>query len=111
MGFNGLYFWRIDYQDKINRLANNTCEMVWDPTAGTGSPSGIFTHVLYHNYGWPAGYCFDVRCSDDPIMDDPRLENYNADWKAAGLVSYLHERASHYNTNELLVTIGGDFNY
>jgi hypothetical protein len=36
MGLNGLFFARIDYQDKEKRLADKELEMIWRPAQGTG---------------------------------------------------------------------------
>jgi hypothetical protein len=36
MGFDGLFIGRLDYQDKLNRLANKTPEMIWKASANLG---------------------------------------------------------------------------
>jgi hypothetical protein len=36
MGFDGLLFGRLDYQDKLTRLAGKTAEMVWQGSANLG---------------------------------------------------------------------------
>jgi hypothetical protein len=46
-----------------------------------GSRPQIFTHALYNHYSAPPGFSFDVRSNDDPFVDDPTLETYNADSK------------------------------
>ena len=53
---------------------------VWD--AG----SELFTGVLPNMYQPPAGFCFDILCDDEPIMDDRRLHDYNVDRKVEGRV-------------------------
>ena len=111
MGFDALFFMRVDYQDKAKRMDNKTMEMLWVPKSGTGAPEGIFTHVLYKHYWFPDGFCFDVRCSDQPIMADPELEDLNVDKKVEEFVAYLKEQAKHYTTNNILVTMGFDFAY
>ena len=30
--------------------------------------SWLFTGILPRGYGAPGGYCFDMKCTDDPIM-------------------------------------------
>lgn len=42
-------------------------------------PSNLFTGVLYNNYAPPPGFCFDVLCDDDPIIDDMNSPDYNVD--------------------------------
>ena len=36
MGFDGLFFGRIDYQDRIPRTAEKNLEMVWEASANLG---------------------------------------------------------------------------
>jgi hypothetical protein len=31
------------------------------------------------HYSHPDGFCFDVLCTDDPVIDNPELEGYNVD--------------------------------
>jgi len=111
MGFNGLFFARIDYQDKAKRLNESSCEMIWRPQTGTGAPGEIFTHVLYAHYSFPSGFCWDTRCTDDPVMDDPTLENYNAPLIAQGFAAWVQEMAQSYRTAHLFVCMGDDFTY
>ena len=74
MGFNSFFFARIDYQDKLKRLNDNTLEMVWRPYQYDGDKSNyIFTHVNYNFYSPPPGFCYDARCRDEPIRDDPNM--------------------------------------
>ena len=44
-------------------------------------------------------------------MADPTLEDYNVDKKVEEFVAYMKEQASHYTTNNILVTMGFDFAY
>ena len=37
MGYDGLFFGRLDYQDKNNRLLNKNAEMVWHGSANLGN--------------------------------------------------------------------------
>jgi hypothetical protein len=64
-------------------------EMIWRPKSAMGKEYDLFTHVNYFHYEAPPGYCFDINCHDDPIMDDPDLENYNLDAKADAFVDYF----------------------
>lgn len=70
MGFDGFFFARNDYDDRKKRLADKTMEMVWRPSKSLGSQSDLFTGILYYGYGPPPGFCFDMRCRDDPIQVD-----------------------------------------
>ena len=52
MGFNGMYFARIDFQDYQQRLKDKTLEFIWRPSGTLGQQTEIFTHVL-----WQTTYC------------------------------------------------------
>lgn len=43
--------------------------------------SEIFTGALYNGYSHPPGFCFDILCRDDPIIDDVKSVEYNLDKK------------------------------
>ena len=45
------------------------------------------------------------------MQDDPRLEGYNADVRAAQFLFRIGEQASYYQTNHIMLTMGSDFNY
>lgn len=66
MGYDGFFFARIDYQDYDKRLRESTMQMVWRPNGI--QENDLFTGVLYNGYGPPPGFCFDHRCSDDPVQ-------------------------------------------
>lgn len=79
MGYDGVFFVRIDYQDKDIRLDNQTAELVWHGSPNLGASSDIFTSVLFNWYTSPDGFCFDVLCEDEPIIDDKSSTEYNVD--------------------------------
>ena len=54
---------------------NKTLEMVWEASQDLGEQSDLFTGVLYDQYGPPPGFCWDLLCNDEPIMDSVLLEN------------------------------------
>lgn len=81
MSYDGLFFGRIDYQDKKERLKSRNAEMVWLPSSNLGSKVDLFTGVLYSLYNPPPGFCFDILCPDAPIVDDKNSPEYNVDRK------------------------------
>ena len=61
MGFDALFFARIDYQDKNKRMNEKSMEWVWMPSKDKmGTDVNIFTHTLYNHYSSPNGMVFDV---------------------------------------------------
>ncbi|XP_045489045.1 lysosomal alpha-mannosidase isoform X2 [Pieris rapae] len=111
MGYDGLFLGRIDYQDKRTRLNNKEMEMIWRGDDNLGASSDIFTGVLYNTYSPPPGFCFDVLCDDEPIIDDPHSPMYNVDERLNDFIKYVTEQSKRYRTNNVIVTMGGDFTY
>jgi hypothetical protein len=50
MGFDSFFFARIDYQDKVKRMANAGLEMLWNNRQDSNQDHSIFTHVNYNHY-------------------------------------------------------------
>jgi hypothetical protein len=112
MGFNAFFFARIDYQDRNARLDSKSMEMIWKPFQYSGDKNTyMFTHVNYFYYQHPPGFCFDVTCEDEPIKDDPTLEDYNVDDSSDDFADYFKSMANHYRTTNILHTMGSDFHY
>jgi len=108
-GFDGLFFGRLDYQDKAKRLKDKTMESMWMASQNLGDASTLFTGVNFNGYGPPSGFCF--QCGDAPIMDDPRLEDYNVMERVKQFVKAAKEQAGNYTTNHIMMTMGSDFQY
>jgi hypothetical protein len=51
--------------------------------------TGVFYPSNEGHYSPPVGFCFDITCGDEPIQDNPNLENYNLDDKLATFVNDL----------------------
>ncbi|XP_045508968.1 lysosomal alpha-mannosidase-like isoform X1 [Colias croceus] len=111
MGYDGLFLGRIDYQDKAARLRNREMEMVWRGDDDLGNSSDIFTGVLYNTYSPPPGFCFDVLCDDEPIIDDPDSPMFNVDERINKFLTYVTDQGKNYRTQNVIITMGGDFTY
>ncbi|XP_057335979.1 lysosomal alpha-mannosidase-like [Microplitis mediator] len=110
-GFDGMFFGRLDWQDKNNRLLNKTAELIWKGSSSLGDKADLFTVVLFNGYLAPPGFCFDILCLDDPVIDDPESPENNVEAKIAAFVDYCQEQAKYYNTNNIILTMGEDFSY
>lgn len=77
MSFDGLFLGRIDIQDYFDRVKNRNMEMIWHANEN----ADLFTSVLYYLYIPPPGFCFDILCDDDLIVDDIHSPEYNLDKK------------------------------
>jgi lysosomal alpha-mannosidase len=85
--------------------------MLWQASANLGKQATMFTGVLPNGYGPPEEFCFDIYCGDDPIMDDPTLDDYNVDYKVNKFINYTLKQQTRYKTNNLIMTMGSDFQY
>ncbi|XP_036420170.1 lysosomal alpha-mannosidase isoform X2 [Colossoma macropomum] len=112
MGYDGFFFGRLDYQDKERRMKTKEMEMVWRASASLNPPAAdLFTGVLPNGYNPPSGFCWDQSCSDDPVQDDPALEDYNVDELVGKFISISKAQATLYKTNHIIMTMGSDFQY
>ena len=59
MGFDALFFGRLDYQEKNKRMNDKELEWVWMPSE-LGNEVNLLAHVLYNHYSSPNGMNFDV---------------------------------------------------
>lgn len=57
------------------------------------------------------GFCFDVVCYDRPINDDIDSPDYNLQYKVEQFSNILDTYKSYYKTSNVLMPMGGDFNY
>ncbi|KAF5294473.1 hypothetical protein FQR65_LT01599 [Abscondita terminalis] len=111
LGYDGLFLGRIDYQDKKFRLNTKTMEMIWRSSENLGNSSDIFTGFLYNTYSPPPGFCFDILCSDEPIIDDKKSPDYNVPKRVSDFLKYVEDMAKSYTSHNVLVTMGEDFTY
>ncbi|GJQ83733.1 hypothetical protein Trydic_g20609 [Trypoxylus dichotomus] len=111
MGYDGILLGRIDYQDKEHRFYTKKPEFTWQASANLGNKSSIFTSVMYNTYSPPPGFCFDILCMDEPIVDDINSFAYNVDRKVNAFFAYLNNVTKAYATNHVIITMGEDFNY
>ncbi|XP_058798007.1 lysosomal alpha-mannosidase-like isoform X1 [Phymastichus coffea] len=111
LGFDGMLLNRIDYQDKEQRLQNKTMEFIWEANPSLGQRGNLFTTVLYNHYSAPPGFCFDILCRDEPMIDDTESPDFNIDKKVKAFLEFADKQAIAYQTNNIIITMGGDFNY
>ena len=80
MGFDALFFGRLDYQDKNKRMNDKSMEWIWMPNADSlGSDVNLFTHAMYYQYQSPSGLDFDILDGLDPWVNNKESDSFNAD--------------------------------
>ncbi|KAF0700988.1 Aste57867_8434 [Aphanomyces stellatus] len=106
VGFDALYFARIDYQDFDKRWKEKNLEFIWKPSASRDE--SVFTGMIQNGYGAPGGFYFE---SDPPIKDDPFLHDYNVCERVKLFLDQTLDRASHQKGNHVFWPMGTDFQY
>ncbi|XP_071952735.1 lysosomal alpha-mannosidase-like [Antedon mediterranea] len=112
MSFDAFFFARIDYADQAERMKLKNLEAMWKSNPNLGSSADMFFGTLYGPlYGPPHGFCFDEACHDPPIQDDKNLSGYNVDQRVTDFISAVQDQAKHFKTNNIMMTMGMDFEY
>lgn len=114
VGFQGLFFGRIDYQDLAARVNASEAEFIWRASPSLGKDSQVFSGLTGEyggNYGPPSGFNWNVNSNDEPIQDDPNLEDYNVESRINDFVKLARDQASHTRGKHIMWTMGSDFQY
>ncbi|KAF7254845.1 hypothetical protein EG68_08829 [Paragonimus skrjabini miyazakii] len=111
-GMDAVFFQRMDHREKLARREKKLLEVMWDTRASENDTGpGLFTSMFYDSYCYPATFCFDDKCGDQPIQDDPELEDYNVEERVAQFLSYINQVKNAFATNHIMVLMGCDFTY
>ncbi|KAF0718247.1 Aste57867_1816 [Aphanomyces stellatus] len=105
LGFDGIYFARIDQKDYDHRKKSKTLEFQWQPR-GALATRPIFTGVLQSHYESPSGFNFE---RDDGVCDDIESETFNLDTQIDAFVSECLARGANQPDDHLMVVMGSDF--
>ena len=111
VGFDALFFGRIDYQDRAKRMKEKSMEMIWQGSASLPNLrvfTGAFTSG---NYFPPNNICFDTRCLNDPVVDDVESTCYNAEVYVRKFLDAAVEEASYSRGKHVMFKMGSDFHY
>ncbi|XVF16104.1 hypothetical protein REPUB_Repub10bG0002500 [Reevesia pubescens] len=111
LGFDSLFFARIDYQDRAKRLKEKTLEVVWRGSKPLGSSSQIFTGIFPRHYDPPDGFTFEINDVSPPIQDDVFLFDYNVQERVNDFVAAALAQANVTRTNHVMWAMGTDFRY
>lgn len=109
VGFDALYFGRIDYQDLNRRHYQQDCEGLWNSSRNFDST--VFwglTGSYEGNYGAPEGYCFDINCDDPYIVE---MDNRRLELVIHALLSKIRIQSDRTRGHHVMLTMGSDFQY
>ncbi|KAL4192151.1 hypothetical protein AMTRI_Chr06g170820 [Amborella trichopoda] len=111
LGFDSLFFARIDYQDRQKRKDQKTLEVVWQGSRTLGSSAQIFTSIFPKHYDPPESFYFEVNDESPLVQDDILLFDYNVPERVDDFVNAAIEQANVTRTNHIMWTMGTDFRY
>lgn len=111
-GFDGMFFTRISYLDKSERIRNKSLDLIWHgDRALNGQTGSIFTNIFRDGYDSPSTFCFDVYCYDDELVDNKKSYEYNINTKGQEFIEIIREHSKSKLTNQILIPFGGDFHF
>ncbi|XP_061358608.1 probable alpha-mannosidase At5g13980 isoform X3 [Gastrolobium bilobum] len=111
VGFDSLFFGRIDYQDRVKRKKEKSLEVIWQGSKSLGSSSQIFAGVFPEHYEPPSGFYFEVNDNSPIVQDNMDLFDYNVQDRVNDFVAAALSQANLTRTNHIMWTMGTDFKY
>ncbi|KAL8230467.1 hypothetical protein R6Q57_000250 [Mikania cordata] len=112
VGFDSVFFGRIDYQDRAKRKGDKHLEVIWRASKSLGSSSQIFAGAFPENYEPPpGGFYFEVNDDSPIVQDDINLFDYNVEERVNDFVAAALSQANITRTNHVMWTMGTDFKY
>ncbi|KAG8652721.1 alpha-mannosidase At3g26720 isoform X2 [Manihot esculenta] len=112
VGFDSIFFARIDYQDRAKRKDEKSLEVVWQGSKSLGSSAQIFAGAFPKNYEPPSdNFYFEVDDESPIVQDNENLFDYNVPDRVNDFVSAALSQANITRTNHIMWTMGTDFKY
>ncbi|KAJ0639216.1 putative alpha-mannosidase [Helianthus annuus] len=113
VGFDSLFFGRIDYQDRAKRKADKHLEVIWRASKTLGSSSQIFAGAFPENVYEPptSEFYFEVNADSPIVQDNVNLFDYNVEERVNAFVAAALSQANFTRTNHVMWTMGTDFKY
>lgn len=111
VGFDSLFFGRIDYQDRAKRKKEKNLEVIWQGSKSLGSSAKIFAGAFPENYEPPPGFYFEVNAESPIVQDNMELFDYNVQDRVNDFVAAALSQAKITRTNHIMWTMGTDFKY
>ena len=108
VGFDALYFGRIDYQDLRLRQLEKECEGLWNSSRSWNDTTVFWglTGSYRGMYGAPLGFCFDVHCEDPKLVETNDTAKFQSIKKFLRIIRVQSDRTK---GNHIMLTMGEDF--
>jgi len=112
VGFDALFFGRIDYADIAIRKKSQTLEFIWKGSKSQPYDE-VFTGVFSDgNYGYPRGFCYDQSCLNvNPVISDPTCADNNIEDVVSRFAQAIVTEKGYTAGNNIAFKMGSDFHY
>ncbi|XP_031378258.1 alpha-mannosidase At3g26720-like [Punica granatum] len=112
VGFDSLFFGRIDYQDGAKRRDDKSLEFIWQASKSLGTSAQIFSGAFPKNYEPPTdNFYYEVNDESPIVQDNIKFFDYNVRDRVDEFVSAAVAQANVTRTNHVMWTMGTDFKY
>ncbi|KAK8944596.1 hypothetical protein KSP39_PZI007703 [Platanthera zijinensis] len=111
LGFDSIFFARIDYQDRHQRRLDKSLEVIWRGSRTFGPSSQIFASAFPVHYSPPHGFNFELYDDSVLVLDDPLIDDYNVKVRVNDFINAALAQANLTRTNHIMWTMGDDFQY
>jgi hypothetical protein len=107
MGFDAMFFARMDSGEAGIRIENKGMEWIQKPVQNNfGVDYEILFHLLDDGYSAPDGFNFELTSGRPPFETDVSLETLNAQAEGKKLDEFLEKLSNVYATDHLFVLFG-----
>lgn len=108
MGFDALFFGRMDIEDYNTRIENKELQWVWMPNSDSKTEDlKIFTHKMWDRYGWNPG-----PSNFDMIKNDEGMSPETAEQFVSQIIEDLNNTQLHnFRHKHIFQQWGDDFNF
>ncbi|KAI8529281.1 hypothetical protein RHMOL_Rhmol12G0213400 [Rhododendron molle] len=107
VGFDSLFFGRIDYQDIAKRKLEKSLEVVWQGSKSLSSSAQIFAGAFPRNYEPPTGFYFEVG-DDSPIVQANITRTNHIMWTMGTDFKYQYAHTWYRNMDKLIHYVNQD---
>ncbi|XP_056631266.1 lysosomal alpha-mannosidase-like [Diorhabda sublineata] len=111
MGYDAIMFARLDHDDKTQRQKRKALDFAWQGSANLDDSVLFGSAFATSLYFPPDGFCWDYKCTDDTIDDDPKSPDYNILSKIQNFTAIINKYKEYFPTNNVIIPMGGDFQY
>ena len=113
MGFDALFYSRVETKVKGERIADKSMSYLWRPSfSHFGNSKQIMTNLFFFHYGLPPKLSVDERFNTtNYFISDETLTSFNAPAKMKIFESHCNDIANSVRSQNIMIPYGDDFFY